>query len=39
MVLTGLVTAFPVFVLTQVLWGVGRACLVGADVAWLNVAQ
>jgi MFS family permease len=36
MVLTGLVTAFPVLVLTQVLWGLGWACLVGADVAWLN---
>lgn len=36
MVLTGLVTAFPVLVVTQVLWGLGWACLVGADVAWLN---
>jgi MFS family permease len=36
MVLTGLVTAFPVLVLTQVLWGLGWACLVGVDVAWLN---
>jgi MFS family permease len=36
MVLTGLVTAFPILVLTQVLWGLGWACLVGVDVAWLN---
>jgi MFS family permease len=36
MVLTGLVTAFPWLVLTQVLWGLGWACLIGADVAWLN---
>jgi MFS family permease len=36
MVLTGLVTAFPVLVLTQVVWRLGWACLVGADVAWLN---
>jgi MFS family permease len=36
MVLTGLVTAFPLLVLTQVLWGLGWACLVGVDVAWLN---
>jgi MFS family permease len=36
MVLTGLVTTFPVLVLTQVLWGLGWAFLVGVDVAWLN---
>lgn len=36
MVLTGLVTAFPLLVLTQVLWGVGWTFLNGADVAWLN---
>lgn len=36
MVLTGLVTAFPLLVLTQVLWGWGWALLEGADVAWLN---
>lgn len=36
MVLTGLVTVFPLLVLTQVLWGLGWACLTGADVAWLN---
>lgn len=36
MALTGLVTAFPLLVLTQVLWGVGWAFLNGADVAWLN---
>jgi MFS family permease len=36
MVLTGLVTAFSLLVLSQVLWGVGWALLNGADVAWLN---
>jgi predicted MFS family arabinose efflux permease len=36
MVLTGLVTAFPLLVVTQVLWGLGWAFLEGADVAWLN---
>jgi predicted MFS family arabinose efflux permease len=36
MVLTGLVTAFPLLVLSQVLWGFGWAFLNGADVAWLN---
>jgi MFS family permease len=36
MVLTGLVSTFPLLVLTQVLWGMGWACLVGVDVAWLN---
>lgn len=36
MILTGLVTAFPLLMLTQVLWGLGWAFLNGADVAWLN---
>ena len=36
MVITGLVTAFPLLVVTQVLWGLGWAFLEGADVAWLN---
>jgi MFS family permease len=36
MVLTGLVTTFPLLVLSQVLWGFGWAFLIGADVAWLN---
>jgi MFS family permease len=36
MALTGLVTAFPLLVLTQIMWGFGWACLNGADVAWLN---
>lgn len=36
MALTGLVTTFPLLVLTQILWGLGWACLIGADVAWLN---
>ncbi len=36
MVLTGLVTAFPLLVVSQVCWGLGWACLEGADVAWLN---
>lgn len=36
MVLTGLVTTFPSLVVTQVLWGLGWACLNGADSAWLN---
>jgi MFS family permease len=36
MMLTGLVTALPLLVLTQILWGLGWAFLNGADVAWLN---
>ena len=36
MVMTGLVTAFPLLVVTQVLWGVGWAFLIGADVAWIT---
>jgi MFS transporter, DHA3 family, tetracycline resistance protein len=36
MVLTGVVTAFPLLLLTQVLWGCGWAFSTGADVAWLT---
>jgi len=36
MALTGAVTAFPLLVLSQVLWGLGWACSIGADVAWLT---
>ena len=36
MVMTGLVTMFPLLVVTQVLWGVGWAFLIGADVAWIT---
>jgi MFS family permease len=36
MVMTGLVTAFPLLVVTQVLWGLGWAFLIGADVAWIT---
>ena len=36
MVLTGLVTVFPLVAVTQVLWGVGWAFSMGADVAWLT---
>jgi MFS family permease len=36
MLLTGLVTAFPLLALTQLLWGLGWAFSGGADVAWLT---
>ena len=36
MVLTGVVTAFPLLVVTQMLWGLGCAFSGGADVAWLT---
>jgi MFS family permease len=36
MVMTGVVTAFPLLLLTQVLWGLGWAFSTGADVAWLT---
>jgi MFS family permease len=36
MVMTGWVTAFPLLVVTQVLWGLGWALLIGADVAWIT---
>lgn len=36
MAMTGAVTAFPLMVVTQVLWGLGWAFLTGADVAWIT---
>jgi MFS family permease len=36
MVITGLVTAFPALVLTQMLWGLAWTFSSGADVAWLT---
>ncbi|MFC1412516.1 MFS transporter [Streptacidiphilus sp. N1-12] len=36
MVLTGLVTAYPLVLCTQVLWALGWAFSGGADVAWLT---
>lgn len=36
MMMTGVVTVFPLLLTTQVLWGLGWACLSGADVAWLT---
>ena len=36
MVMTGVVTAFPLLVVTQVLWGLGWAFSTGADVAWVT---
>lgn len=36
MVITGLVTAFPALVLTQMLWGIGWTFASGADVAWIS---
>lgn len=36
MVMTGVVTAFPLIVATQVLWGLGWAFSTGADVAWVT---
>lgn len=36
MLTTGLVTAFPALVATQMLWGVAWTFWVGADVAWLS---
>jgi MFS family permease len=36
MVMTGLVTAFPLLLVTQVLWGVGWGFSSGADVAWIT---
>jgi MFS family permease len=35
MVLTGVVTTFPLILVTQVLWGLGWAFSTGADVAWV----
>jgi MFS family permease len=36
MVMTGLVTAFPLLVVTQIMWGLGWALIIGADVAWIT---
>jgi MFS family permease len=36
MMMTGLVTAYPLILVTQVLWGLGWAFSGGADVAWLT---
>ncbi len=36
MVMTGLVTAYPLILFTQVLWALGWAFSGGADVAWLT---
>jgi MFS transporter, DHA3 family, tetracycline resistance protein len=36
MVMTGVVTAFPLILATHVLWGLGWAFSGGADVAWLT---
>jgi predicted MFS family arabinose efflux permease len=36
MVLTGLVTSFPLLLVTQALWGLGWAFSGGADVAWVT---
>ena len=36
MVMTGLVTAFPLLVVAQVLWGIGWGFSSGADVAWIT---
>jgi MFS family permease len=36
MTMTGVVTAFPLILVTQILWGTGWAFLTGADVAWIT---
>ncbi len=36
MVMTGAVTAFPLILVTQVLWGIGWGFSSGADVAWIT---
>jgi MFS transporter, DHA3 family, tetracycline resistance protein len=36
MVMTGLVTAFPLLAVTQLLWGVGWGFSSGADIAWVT---
>lgn len=36
MVMTGAVTAFPLLLVTQVLWGLGWGFSSGADVAWIT---
>jgi len=36
MVMTGVVTTYPLILVTQVLWGLGWAFSTGADVAWVT---
>lgn len=36
MIMMGVVTAFPLILVTQILWGLGWAFISGADVAWLT---
>src|SRR5262245_61926545 len=36
MAMTGVVAAFPLILVTQILWGLGWAFLTGADVAWIT---
>lgn len=36
MTMTGVITTFPLLLVTQVLWGVGCAFLTGADIAWIT---
>jgi predicted MFS family arabinose efflux permease len=36
MLMTGIVTAFPLILVTQVLWGLGWSFSTGADVAWVT---
>src|SRR4051812_19061752 len=36
MAMTGFVTAFPLLVVSQCLWGLGWALATGADVAWIS---
>jgi MFS family permease len=36
MTMTGFVTAFPLILVTQVLWGLGWTFLSGADIAWVT---
>ena len=36
MFLTGIVTSFPLLILTQILWGIGWGFSSGADVAWVT---
>lgn len=36
MLMTGVVTAFPLILITQVLWGLGWGFSSGADVAWVS---
>jgi MFS family permease len=36
MMMMGVVSAFPLILVTQIFWGLGWAFISGADVAWLN---